>query len=432
MYPLQKQFHDFITSHRLINEGEKVLLAVSGGVDSMVMLDLFKNAGISFEIAHCNYKLRGEESDEDEALVIKCAEMNAVPYHIKKMKIEGKSIQLEAREQRYAWFKELKDKNGYSKVATAHHLDDSLETMLFNLTRGTGIKGLKGIVPQHDDIIRPMLFSTKKQLIEYAQKRGLRWREDQSNLSTDYNRNKIRLNVISKLKEINPSLLNTYRDTQERMQLLSEMVLRRVEEVKQAFFDEPSGELKLNWIQGQSDVMILSEFLIVYGFNYKTVKEIFEARNKPGKVFPEKDYTVIMDRNSLFIRRNKKEDQNRELVIKSEGTYRFAGRDFVVESTNLSDESLHQGNNVALLEKSRVSFPMKIRKWKRGDVFIPFGMEGRKRVSDFLIDEKVPASLKEEVLVLEIGRQIAWLVGYRISEKFRVKNKERVLRIKLF
>ncbi|MDE0471560.1 MAG: tRNA lysidine(34) synthetase TilS, partial [Ekhidna sp.] len=350
----------------------------------------------------------------------------------KKIKIEGGSIQLEARERRYAWFKELKDKNGYSKVATAHHLDDSLETTLFNLTRGTGIKGLKGIAPRSDDIIRPILFSTKKQLIEYAQKRRLKWREDQSNLSTDYNRNKIRLNVIPKLKEINPSLLNTYRDTQGRMQLLSEMVLRRVEEVKQAFFDRPSGELKLNWIQGQSDVIVLLEFLAAYGFNYKTVKEIFEARNKPGKVFPEEDYTVMMDRNSLFIRRNKTEDQSREFIIKSEGTYRFAGRDFVVEGTNLSDKSLNQGNNVALLEKSQVSFPMKIRRWERGDVFIPFGMKGRKKISDFLIDEKVPTALKEEILVLEIGGQIAWLVGYRISEKFSVKNKEDVLRIEVF
>ncbi|MBC6400531.1 MAG: tRNA lysidine(34) synthetase TilS [Ekhidna sp.] len=431
MYPLQKQFHDFITAHRLIDEGENVLLAVSGGVDSMVMFDLFKNAGVPIAIAHCNYGLRGRESDEDEALVVECAEKDAIPCYIKKMEIKGNSVQLEARDQRYGWLKELKEKNGYAKVAAAHHLDDALETTLFNLTRGTGIKGLKGIAPRNDDIIRPMLFSTKKQLIEYARTKGLKWREDQSNQKTDYARNKIRLEVIPRLKEINPSLLTTYRATQERMQFLSEIVIRRVEEIKQEFFDASSGKLKLNWMQEHSDLIVLSNLLAIYGFNYKTVKEIFEARNKPGKVFPGEDYTVMMDRNSLFIRGNKKEAQEQEFIIKSEGTYRFVGHDFVVETITLSDESLNQGNNVALFEKALITFPMKIRRWKEGDVFTPLGMSGKKKISDFLIDEKVPVALKRDILVVEIGGQIAWLVGYRISEKFKVRNKENVLRIKM-
>jgi len=430
--PLQKQFRDFITSHHLIEEGENVLLAVSGGVDSMVMLDLFKNAGIPIGVVHCNYGLRGEESDEDEALVIARAEADAIPCYIKKVKIKGRSIQLEARNQRYEWFKTLKEKKGYSKVATAHHSDDSLETTLFNLTRGTGIQGLKGISSRHDHIIRPMLFATKKQLTDYAQTKGLKWREDQSNKKTDYARNKIRLEVIPKLKEINPSLLTTHKDTQERMQLISEMVSGNVEKMKQASFDAFSGELKLNWMREKSDLIILSEFLSIYGFNYKTTKEIAEAKGKSGKVFPAADYSVMMDRASLFIRCNKKKDRNRELIVKSEGTYSYAGHDFAVESVTFSCESLNQGSHVALFEKSLVSFPLKIRRWREGDVFTPLGMNGKKKVSDFLIDEKVPVAEKKDILVAETGGQIAWLVNYRISEKFRVKNKEDVLRIKFF
>lgn len=407
----------------MFEKGEQILLAVSGGVDSIVMAELFRSAEIPLAIAHCNFGLRGTESDLDEAFVTAWAKKYAIRFHVKKVEIKGKSIQIEARDKRYEWFRQLVKENGYSRIATAHHLDDSLETTLLNLARGTGIRGLRGIPTRSEGIIRPLLFATKKQILGFAKDMMLDWREDLSNHKTDYARNKVRLEVTPKLQELNPKLMETYQDTKERMDLATAFIEKRSQEVMKTHFDSKTGELALSWMEDQSDLVLLSEILSHYGFNYPTVKEIFETKGNSGKRFPTEQYEVLMDRTSLFIIERSVVKASNELIIEGEGTYQVGETKLTVERRPGLPKMLDQGTGVALLNADKVYFPIIIRPWRQGDTFIPLGMKGRKKVSDFLINEKVPLAIKKYIRVLEISDEIAWVVGYRVSEVFKVSDR---------
>lgn len=402
----------------------------------MVMLELFHLSEISFGVAHCNFGLRGEESDGDEDFVARWTQERGIDCFINKIEIEGSSIQVEAREKRYQWFHELCKEKSFQKIATAHHLNDSLETTLLNLTRGTGIKGLAGIPVQNGAIIRPLLFPSREELLDFAQKRKLLWREDSSNLKADYDRNKVRLEVVTKLKEINPSLEQTFKNTKERFDMLADFVADKVEIVIGGHFDRKSGKLKLGWIQSQHDLIILSEILSQYGFNYVTSREIFEAIGHPGKTFEANDWKVVMDRDSLFIQRAD-EDDFEEVLIGGEGVFKVGSWKLEVRSEGLEagsgkfeDGSLKMEDRrwerrdeaIAMLDRAKLAFPIKIRRWEQGDYIQPLGMKGKKKVSDLLIDLKVPLAKKDKVLVLESSGEIAWVIGYRISEKFKVED----------
>ncbi|MEO1254591.1 MAG: tRNA lysidine(34) synthetase TilS, partial [Bacteroidota bacterium] len=295
MHSLQKQFHDFIYTHQLVGKGEKILLAVSGGVDSMVMCSLFRKEQIDFAIAHCNFGLRGLESDGDEALVIEWATQNRVSYFIESFDLTGGSIQLEARNKRYRWFQQLANENGFQKIATAHHLNDSLETILMNLTRGTGYKGIAGIPVATDNIIRPLLFASKKDLIAYAQEDKIAWREDSSNVKDDYGRNRVRHHVIPELEKLNPSLLTSFSLTSERLRYSSSIINERVDKIRDEYFSKEgdSGfKLNLSWLTSGQDLLILSELLSEFDVNYATAKEIYSSIGKSGKTFLTKYWLI--------------------------------------------------------------------------------------------------------------------------------------------
>ncbi|WP_420318141.1 tRNA lysidine(34) synthetase TilS [Ekhidna sp.] len=422
MHSLQKQFHDFIHSKHLINGGEKILLAVSGGVDSMVLSDLFLKEGFEIAIAHCNFGLRGEESNGDEVFVLDWADKNGINCFVKAFDLAG-SIQLEARNVRYQWFNELLLENGLDKIATAHHLNDSLETVLNNLARGTGVKGLAGIPIQNEKVIRPLLFATKKEIHDYAMDVGIDWREDSSNETDDYDRNHIRHHVIPELEKVNPSILNSFILTQERITHASHIVSERVQAVKKQFLLEDNGgfRLELNWISAPSDELILADLLTEFGVNYTTSKEIFEARGKSGKSFIGEGWFLTMDRSELFI--DKGESENVDLLIQEEGEYVVGTKKLVVEI--VSSDQINFGNeNEAFLNHDKIKFPLSLRNWKEGDRFQPLGMRGMKKISDFFIDLKIPQNRKKEVLILEAGDEIAWVVGYRISESFKLTTSK--------
>ncbi|MEM6735493.1 MAG: tRNA lysidine(34) synthetase TilS [Bacteroidota bacterium] len=433
MHELQKQFHNFIERNGLLKKEEKVLLAVSGGLDSMVMLELFQETNFGIAVAHCNFGLRGQASDEDEDFVSERMREKGIACFIKKIELQGKSIQTEARKKRYEWFTELCQKKEYQKIATAHHLSDCLETTLLNLTRGTGVKGLAGIPVENEQIIRPLLFATKKELLFFAQEKGLSWREDASNLRTDYNRNKVRLEVIPTLKEINPSLEGTFKNTHERLNLLADFLHQRAEKILEIHFNQVEKELDLSWIREHTDLLILYEILSYYGFNYVTAKEIFQARSHSGKVFETPEWKVLMDRDSLFLRKSNTYEHN-EVQIDGEGTYKVGfGRSLEVQLQKLErgNNSLKnltiKDKNIALLDSAKLTFPLRVRRWKSGDQFQPLGMQGAKKVSDLLIDLKVPVAKKEEVLVLVSGNDIAWIIGYRISDRFKIQERSEVM-----
>ncbi len=433
MLELQKQFQNFIERHQLVKSGERILLAVSGGLDSMVMLELFHHSNYEIAVAHCNFGLRGEASDKDEAFVEQWTQERGIDCYVKQIVLNGKSIQVEAREERYKWFRELCTEKGFLKIATAHHLNDSLETTLLNLVRGTGIKGLSGIPVINEQIIRPLLFASRDEIHSYAMNKGLKWREDASNMKTDYDRNKIRLEVIPKLKEVNASLEYTFKNSDERLNLLSDLLQKQVAEVIQEYFDELEGQLGLKWIQEETDLLILYEILSVYGFNYVTVKEIWGARGSSGKVFEAKDWKVLMDRDSLFIQRNEQEEF-KEVLIQDEAVYQVAEKELGVTILDnvVFEEFISDDAHEAILDYDKLEFPLKVRKWRQGDTFQPMGMKGTKKVSDLLIDEKVPIAKKEKVWILESNDEIAWVVGYRISEKFKVSgSSKKVVCLKL-
>ena len=433
MQSLQKQFHDFILTHHLVKKGEKVLLAVSGGLDSMVMANLFLKEGIDFSIAHCNYGLRGEESDADEAFVMKWADQNAINCFVKAFDIGNGSVQLEARNARYEWFNELAGEQHFHKIATAHHLNDTLETILINLTRGTGIKGISGISVKNANVIRPLLFADRMRLHDYAMDHDLSWREDSSNNKTDYDRNHLRHNVVPELLKLNPSLFKTLGATVERLTYATEIVGKEVEIIKSRYLNKVNKgfELNIGWVGRSSDLLILNELLAPFGVNYSTAKEIFEAIGKSGKSFPTGEWMITMDRDAIYIDPDKAVEEN-EVIIASEGTYFFNGGKVAVELCE-KDSVRFGDTNAEYFDAEKLSFPFQIRFWQEGDKFQPLGMKGLKKVSDFLIDEKVPIARKKNTAVLERKEQIAWVIGMRISEKFKIReNSKEILKITLF
>ncbi len=433
MHSLQKQFQDFVQAEELLKEDDHVLLAVSGGLDSMVMADLFCDADWRFEVAHCNFNLRDKESDEDEEFVKSWAKKNEVLIHVKHFDLGEGSIQLNARNARYRWFEQLSREKGFTKIATAHHLDDSLETVLINLSRGTGVRGLGGIPSKADKIIRPLLFTSREHLESYSKKHGLLWREDSSNSKKDYDRNLLRLEVIPKIKELNPSLIDTFRSTAERALLSHQVVHARAEEVKKKYLvvDGSVSELKLHWLKSKADLLLLSEILAEFGFSYFTTKQIFEAKGKPGKQFFASEYVLSIDRDSLFVKPFQSMGDE-ELSITGVGDFDLSGSSFGVSIMDRKNLDFQENPMIAYLDTDHLTFPIEVRKWKEGDRFVPLGMTGSKKVSDYLIDRKVPLALKSETLVLIVGDQIAWLVGYQISEKFKIGDKtKKVLKIEI-
>lgn len=433
MHPLQKRFHDFINQKQLISLEDKVLLAVSGGMDSMVLATLLLNAKLNFSIAHCNFGLRGKESDHDEELVRKWATENGIECFVNKIDLSTGSIQLAARNARYHWFEELIKGYHFDKLATAHHLNDSLETTLINLTRGTGIKGISGIRSNNGMKIRPLLFASKEELRGYAHEFEISWREDSSNAKNDYDRNLIRNVIVPKLEELNPSLNQTFRNTAERLQLTNILLSEKVEEVKTTSLKEEDDlfELKVDWIKSESDQLILSEIVSEFGFNYVTSKEIYAAIGKSGKMFFADKYELTIDRSSIFIKENKNTKED-EYQITGIGGYAVYDKKLLVFISGRHGLRLTSGKNQAFLDDAKIQFPLTLRKWKQGDRFKPFGMKGTKKVSDFLIDRKVPVALKNNILVLALGDEIVWLVGHQISEDFKVsEDTKKVLRIEL-
>lgn len=419
MHSFQKQFQNFVKKHDLLTENTSVLLAVSGGVDSMVMATCFLNAGFSFALAHANFKLRGADSDGDEAFVRDWAKKNNVVFHTKALVLGKGSTQLNARNARYEWFDFLCKKFGYDKIATAHHLNDSLETVLMNLTRGTGVAGLTGIKPNANRIIRPMLFADKASILDYAKKENIQWREDISNAKTDYDRNLIRHEVMPHLQQLNPSLLSTFESTSERIMYANNLLERQVREMKERYLSE--NKLATNWIKEPADLLILANILGEFGFSYAQSKEVFQALDHSGNTFSNANYQLLVDREAIFIQKIDEKTAFTPVVMEQEGSYEVG--EYKIHISTVESYTFDESANVAYFDADQLAFPLIVRKWQDGDRFTPLGMKGSKKVSDYLINAKISLVEKEKTLVLLSGDEIVWLVGMRISEKFKIKKE---------
>jgi len=435
-----KSFENFSKKHSLFTQNDKILLAVSGGIDSMVMLDLFKNSNLQVGIVHCNFQLRDKDSDHDELFVTNEAQRLGVDCYSKKFETKvysrenAVSIQMAARELRYTWFEELRQKKRYKLVATAHNLDDSLETVLFNLTKGTGIAGLKGIPIKTGNIIRPLLFAQKQEIVNYANENGLKWRTDISNIDNKYARNLIRNKVLPVLKEINPKILDTFSNTIDKINAVSSIFVQWIERMRNDVVENRGEDIFiakskiLDW-EIYARELILFEIIRLYGFNYDQAKNVCASIDEIGKLFISETHHLNIDRDLIII--SKISEINTRIIIeKGDQLIELNGFNIVME---IHDKKINiePDANVAYLDLDDLVFPLVIRNWTEGDSFVPLGMKGEKKLSDFMIDEKIPLNLKSRVLVVTSAGNIVWIVGHRINDRYKItENTSRTCRLK--
>jgi tRNA(Ile)-lysidine synthase len=438
-----RQFSFFIEHNRLFCKTDRILLAVSGGMDSAVMANLFNHAGYNSGLAHCNFGLRGKQSDGDEEFTRKLAEKLRVPFFVRRFDTSAYasrqkiSVQMAARELRYEWFEEVRSREKFEFIATAHHLDDQIETFLINMLRGTGISGLHGILPLQDRIIRPMMFAFRREIADYAVQNRVSFREDSSNREDKYIRNKIRLKIIPLLEEINPEFRKTITSEIGR--------IRQWEQVGRKEIERKSTEI----VSHQQDRILVDlralkktdpaglyawEILSAYGFTSSVVSGILaSAAANSGKTFISTEFKAVKDRETLIIRKHHKAATVRVKKI-SERTRHISKplRLKFIVLDNSKQSSIPEGKKFASLDFGKLEFPLEIRKWSEGDRFHPFGLRGIKKVSDLLIDEKVSVPDKENTFVLCSSGKIAWVIGHRIDQWFRITSgTKKIFRISL-
>ncbi|HTA82584.1 MAG TPA: tRNA lysidine(34) synthetase TilS [Bacteroidia bacterium] len=438
---IQEQFKKYISTLVRKPEQKTFLLAVSGGVDSVVMADLFCKAGYSFAIAHCNFQLRGKESDGDEAFVNKLADGYGVAFHVKHFDTTDHaenhkvSIQMAARDLRYEWLKETERKHNFNYIVIAHHSDDALETFFINLLRGTGIAGLHGIASVHESILRPLLCFNRKEIESYASVRKLKWREDSSNASDKYERNKIRHHLIPELLKISPDAPKAIKHTIENLSETELIYKRAIEEKVSKLVSVKNDKVHISSAglnKLEHPHLYLYEYLKAFGFNFTQAKEICESlKGQSGKVFLSLTHRLTKDRRSLVLEKLStlskynvtplfKEDKafnNGELRMSLTSKEKPAGyRPFHPPTTGCFDFD-------------KLIFPLTIRAWAKGDKFYPLGMKNPKKISDFLIDNKVSLSDKDGVYVMLSGKDIVWVIGHRIDDRFKIASTTKKLYI---
>lgn len=421
-----KSFHDHIARHQLCKATDKILLAVSGGLDSMVMLKLFHQASYNIAIAHCNFQLRGAESDGDEEFVKEQCHELKIPFYTKRFDTNNHawenslSIQLAARELRYTWFDELLTSEKFDYLATAHHLNDSLETVLLNLCRGTGIEGLAGIPLQNKSIIRPLLFASRTEIEEFAASSKISWREDSSNLTDDYQRNFLRHQIIPKLKEINPSLEHTFLSTLEKVRGGVELMKEGHKQLENSFMSKADGKTYVRKAAFQSfryAAPVLWELIKQYGFNVEQCEEINQSINsQSGKRFLTSTHQLVIDREYLIIWLRQDFWERTEILA---GQEKLTLGPWILD-INESEPVIKSDRTEAVIDLEKLYFPLRWRKWKAGDSFCPLGMDHHKKVSDFLIDQKISIADKDAVTVIESNGEIVWVAGYRIDNRFKI------------
>ncbi len=437
-----KDFLTYIEENQLVKKGGRVLMAVSGGIDSMVMSDLFLKAGIETGIAHCNFSLRGKEADKDEMLVRKYAEDHNIVFYSKRFYTKeyaarhGISIQMAARELRYTWFEDIMNEKGFNVTALAHNLNDNIETMLINLTRGTGIAGLTGMKPLTDRMIRPLLFATRIEIETYCNKNNIIYREDKSNAETKYTRNKIRHKVIPVLKDINPSVETTLNETALRLSGINDIVTRYINEIRQKVIREKDNVIILDIKQLRpylNNRTLIYELIRPFGITDTTLKDLFNIINgETGSRIYTISHMILKNRGELIIS-GLKDKQNEYYEIRNIAELKKVPFVISAEFLRLSgSEPIPDDQETACLDSSKLSFPLAIRKWQSGDYFYPLGMRQKKKLSDYFVDCKYSIIDKEKIFIMETSGKIIWIIGDRIDNRFRItRSTKKALVIKV-
>ncbi len=436
-----KQFLENIDAKGLIAPGEKVLLAVSGGIDSMVLLHLFEQSGFEYGVAHCNFQLRSEESDGDETFVRELVQMHGIPSYFETFetaetaKVKGISIEMAARELRYEFFEKTRSEHGYDWIATAHHRDDLIETFFLNLSRKTGIHGLTGIKERGGYLVRPLLFAGRDEIEKYAAKEFLDYREDSTNNEVLYLRNFLRHKILPLFDELNPAfrknLLASIDNLREAEKVYDSALAKEREKVVEETGDETHINIS-ELLTTSFPPLLLLEVLSPLNFNPAVVDEIFQSLDgESGRQFFSGTHRLIKDREYLFVTPLKEETEKMYYIEESDLEL-FEPFDISISREDAAGFSIIRDSNVACIDLDTVRFPLLIRKWKKGDYFQPLGMEGMKKVSDFFIDQKIPLHEKENTWLLSSGKKIVWIMGHRLDDRFKISSEtKRVLKIEL-
>ncbi|MDG2396096.1 MAG: tRNA lysidine(34) synthetase TilS [Flavobacteriaceae bacterium] len=401
---------------------EPFLLAVSGGLDSIVLLNLFLELNYQFSIAHCNFKLRGDESESDSSFVRSIGTENNLKTFIKDFNTEdfakenNLSVQLAARELRYDWFDEISNKNKLKYIVTAHNLNDQLETFLINVSRGTGIDGLIGIPNVNRNVLRPMLIFNRKEINKYALKNKLRWREDSTNSKSDYLRNAIRNNIVSSWEKIDPNLFNNFGKTINNISLAQQALKNNIFKWEMDNFLPEKEVIKIPIDKIKKFIPLeffIFEIFKKYGFyNLRDLKNIITAET--GKCLYSKTHRLLKDRKYLILDLKRKKNKHE---------YIWDGKNKINFPIKLKIVNQIKSNiNYASFDRDKIKFPLTIRKWKDGDLFYPEGIDGKKKLSKFFKDEKINLFDKERQWLLCSNKKIMWIIGKKPDRRFVSKK----------
>lgn len=436
-------FQNYLREKCGVAETDKVLVAVSGGMDSSVLCFLLKKIGQPFGIAHCNFQLRGDASDGDEVFVRKMAEILDVPFFLTRFETyklaiqQKKSIQVIARDLRYEWLENVRKTEDFQQLATAHHLNDSVETVLFNLAKGCGIQGLHGILPVFGNIIRPLLLMTKSEIRNFAQTHQITFRTDDSNESDKYTRNFIRHQIVPNLQLINPNLEQTFADNINRFREVESLYFQAIETIKKLVCIFKKEELHID-IQAISKndaaKTILYEILKPYDFTNSITNQILQSKDSfAGKQFYSKTHLAVLDRTALIVAEIKDYSKQVFEINTIDETVDFDNLQLSFQIKKWFSKGFATDSKVCYVDFEKIHFPLIVRKWQEGDIFQPFGMNGQhKKVSHFFRQQKLSKHDKDKVWILESGGEIVWIIGYRADERFRIDEKtESVLIIEI-
>lgn len=421
--------------HSFLKKG-KLLLACSGGVDSIVLAHLCVRSALNVTLAHCNFNLRGSESDGDETFVKKLGSELKIPTITKSFDTKnyilknGGSVQMAARALRYQWFEELKASEGFDFILTAHHLDDKLETFLINLSRGTGIDGLTGIPEQNKRVIRPLLAFSRVQILAYAKAEELAWREDSSNQDSKYLRNKVRHEIVPRLKEMHPSFLDNFNQTENFLNQTSTLVENYINQVRTDLFEIKGDLVKIKLdklLKLQPIEAYLYKLFQSYGFtDWSGIQDLLTSMS--GKEVVSKTHKLLKDRDYLIL--SETENEKQDFFIIEEGI------EVIQNPISLKLEKAEavqkSPKNVVFFDKEKLNYPLMLRRWEKGDYFYPYGMLGKKKLSKYFKDEKIDLFSKEKQWLLCSNNEIVWVVGMRSDNRFKVDDTtENILKVTL-
>lgn len=426
-------FNQYIRQNFLFQKNDKLLIAVSGGVDSVVLCDLCFASGFDFEIAHCNFQLRGDDSDEDELFVRRLAEKYGVPFQVVRFDTmeyaaaNKLNVQLAARHLRYEWFNRIAGEINCHHILTAHHANDNAETIVMNFFKGTGIAGLTGMEPKGSgiggNITRPLLFASKQSLIGYAAEKNLQWREDVSNASDKYTRNFVRNEWLPSIEKHIPNATFNLIENIERFKDAELLYESSLEKFKSGLLLKKGEEIHVPVMKLQKTPAyktIYFEIIRHYGFTSAQMKDALQLLDADsGKQILSPTHRLIKNRNWLIICPAKNEESSIVIIEEEESVIRYDGHTLIIEKIN-SPFDLSTETSVGYADASKLTFPLILRKWKTGDYFYPLGMNKKKKLSRFFIDRKMSVAEKEKTWVVESGKKIIWIAGLRIDDRVKL------------